>query len=254
VSDDCQVCRIPASRSPLPTLDPTAWQVRRRRAVRRAASTRVADRGSTRRVGVLVLDVGGVVIPSLFESVAIAGFPTGREAAWNDVQEGRRSEREYWAAIAAERPGLDIPKLWKDCTRVRDELRGVLDALVGRVRVVAFTNDMAHFFGEDWVRTFPEMRSFDAVVEANRLGVHKPDPGAFRAAAAAVGERPDRCLFVDDLEANLGGARAAGMHTRLFDVRDPAQSVATVLADLDVSTDEPPPLRRAFHAGTSRSA
>lgn len=236
-------CRLPPSASPAPTLDPASWRVRRRRAVRRAAGV---------PVGVLMLDVGGVVIPSLFETVALDGFPAGplaREPGWARVQEGHVSERDYWAAVAAERPGLDVAGLWRACSRVRDELRGALDALCARVRLVAFTNDMAHFFGADWPARFPEMASFDAIVEAAKLGVHKPDPAAFRAAAAAVGEAPDRCLFVDDLAVNLRGAEAAGMRTRLFDVRDPAGSVRGVLEDLDLAAHAVPTGRpRAFHS------
>ena len=242
-------CRLPAARSPLPTVDPAAWDVRRRRAVRRAAGTRTADPDSPRRVSVLLLDVGGVVIPSLFESVSLAGFPSGPlsgEPAWGMVQRGETTERDYWAVVAAERPGLDVAGLWRACSQVRDELRRSLDALAERVRLVAFTNDMAYFFGEAWPERFPEMQAFDVIVEAARLGVHKPDPEAFLAAAAWVGERPDRCLFVDDLQANLDGAKRAGMHTRLFDVRDPGGSVRRVLEDLDLAAQPPAGAERAF--------
>lgn len=248
-SDEGSACRLPASRSPLPTVDPAAWEVRRRRALRRAAGTRTADLASPRRISVLLLDVGGVVIPSLFESVSLAGFPAGPlagEADWAKVQRGETSERDYWAVVAAERSGLDVGGLWRRCSHVRDELRRSLDVLAERVRLVAFTNDMAHFFGERWPERFPEMAAFDAIVEASRLGVHKPDPEAFVAAAASVGERPDRCLFVDDLDANLDGARTAGMHTRLFDVRDPGGSVARVLEDLDLADPAPAAGPRAF--------
>lgn len=250
VSGGSCACRIAAQApSPLPSVDPTAWDVRRRRAVRRAAGGRVADRSSLRRVSVLLLDVGGVVIPSLFESVSIEGFPTGpltSEPAWAKVQRGETSERDYWATVSTERPNLDVRALWQACSSVRDELRRSLDALAGRVRLVAFTNDMGHFFGERWPERFPEMRAFDAVVEASKLGVHKPDPEAFFAAAAAVGEKPDRCLFVDDLDANLCGARKSGMHARLFDVRDPATSVARVLDDLGLAAETPEGTERAF--------
>ena len=242
-------CRLPLTRSPLPTVDPAAWDLRRRRAVRRAAGTRAADRDSPRRITVLLLDVGGVVIPSLFESVSLAGFPSGPlldEEAWGKVQRGETSERDYWAVVAAERPGLDVAALWRACSHVRDELRRSLDALAERVRLVAFTNDMAHFFGEHWPERFPELRAFDVIVEAGRLGVHKPDPEAFVAAAAWIGERPDRCLFVDDLQANLDGAQRAGMHTRLFDVRDPGGSVARVFEALDMAAELPAAGQRAF--------
>lgn len=244
-------CRVLAATAPLPTVDPTAWEVRRRRSLRRAAGTRDADRSSTRHVHVLMLDVGGVVIPSLFESVALPGFPAGPlagEPDWRRVQRGETTERDYWSAVARERPGLDVAALWRSCSRVRDELRGALDLLAQRVRIVAFTNDMAHFFGEDWPARFPEMAAFDAIVEASRLGVHKPDPAAFRAAAAAIGERPERCLFVDDLEANVAGARRAGMHGMPFDVRDPAGAVAAVLRALDVVRGEGPRASRIWRS------
>ncbi len=242
MADGCLHCRLPETTSLQPTVDPASWRVRRRRSVRRAAGAGPS---------VLVLDVGGVVIPSLFESVAIDGFPSGPLAAepeWRRVQQGQTSEREYWRAIAEARPGLDVPALWRECSRVRDELRRSLDALAGRVRLVAFTNDMAHFFGEDWTERFPELTAFDAVVEASKLGVHKPDPAAYVAAAASIGERPQSCLFVDDLPANLRGAETAGMRARFFDVRDPAGSVAAVLADLGLAAHEAAAPQRAFHS------
>jgi len=229
-------CRLPAGeRPPPPAVRPDDWDVRRRRALRRAAGVRVAAPGAGAGVAALVLDVGGVVIPSLFESVSVPGFPAGPlggERDWAAVQEGRASEREYWAKVGERRPDLDIEALWRACSYVRDELRGALDAIAARVRLVAFTNDMAHFFGPDWQARFPELAAFDVVLEASRLGVAKPDPEAFRRAAQAIGERPERCLVVDDLEANLRGAAAVGMRTLLFDVRDPAGSVAALRAAL----------------------
>ncbi len=245
----CAACRVMPTATPLPTVDPTAWDVRRRRSVRRAAAARGADTCAAGRITTLLLDVGGVVIPSLFESVELPGFPSGAlsgEAAWAKVQRGESTEREYWQAVAAERPGLDIGELWKRCSRVRDELRGALDAIAGRVRVVAFTNDMAHFFGDDWPTRFPELSAFDRIVEASQLGVHKPDPEAFLAAAALIGEPPAQCLFVDDLQTNLAGARRAGMRARLFDVRDPAGSIDGILTDLALSATDLPRRGRAF--------
>jgi putative hydrolase of the HAD superfamily len=236
--------RPPGERAPAPAIDPAGWRVRRRRAVRRAASWRGAGRPS-----VLLLDMGGVVIPSLFESVAVDGFPAGplgAERAWDEVQQGRASEREYWEGVGARRPDLDIDALWRACSYVRDELRAALDAIASRVRLVAFTNDMAHFFGEDWPERFPELAAFDLVLEATALGVAKPDPEAFARAAAAIGERPGACLFVDDLAVNLRGAEAVGMRTLLFDVRAPGRSVAALLCELGLPAPGTATPARAF--------
>lgn len=244
-------CRVPpGGRAPLPEIDLSNWGLRRRRALRRAATARRADRTEPRSASVLLLDMGGVVIPTLFESVALAGFPEGpldNDSEYARVQSGELGELDYWAALARDRPDLDIPGLWRRCSYVRDELRRALAAIATNVRLAAFTNDMEHWFGAGWEQGFPELTAFDAIVEASKLGVHKPDPEAFRQAAGALGERPDRCLFVDDLAPNLDGAASVGMHTRLFDVRDPEGSIAEVLADLDLDPVIPQP-RRAFSA------
>lgn len=43
------------------------------------------------------------------------------------------------------------------------------------------------------------------------VGAVKPDPAMYRAAAANCATPPERCLFIDDLEGNVRGAREAGM-------------------------------------------
>jgi putative hydrolase of the HAD superfamily len=65
---------------------------------------------------------------------------------------------------------------------------------------------------------------FDLVVGSADLGIAKPDPDAFRAAADGLGVSVDRALFVDDTVANVEGARAVGMQAARFtgvdDLRD----------------------------------
>ena len=223
-------CAVRPPEPPTSPLDPV--RSGRRRALRRTRAP----------IGTVLLDMGGVVIPTLFESTAVPGFPagpTGQDAEYRQVERGAEQEREYWARLARRRPDLDIGALWRDCSYVRAEVTGLLARLAGRVRVVAFTNDMAHWFGADWPTRFPAVTRFDAVLEAARLGVLKPDPAAFTAAAAALGEDPRRCLFVDDLAANLDGARAVGMAAQLFDVTDPTGSVARVLDAVGLPAGEP---------------
>lgn len=59
--------------------------------------------------------------------------------------------------------------------------------------------------------------AFDAVVGSADIGVVKPHAGAYEAAATAIGTTVDRCAFVDDLEANIEGARAVGMRAERFE-------------------------------------
>lgn len=51
---------------------------------------------------------------------------------------------------------------------------------------------------------------FDLVVLGPALGVRKPDPEIFRRVAARLGLAAQDCVVVDDVPANLRGARAAG--------------------------------------------
>lgn len=231
----------PAPRVPV-VVDPDGPTARRRRALRRTRSTAITT---------IVLDIGGVVIPTLFESVTSPGFPSGPfqhpgnpDHEYPLVESGELPERDYWARLAERRPDLDIGALWRGCSAVRAEVTGLIERVGSRVRLTAFTNDMAHWFGPDWPRRFPILQLFDTIVEAAVLGVFKPDPAAFRAAAGALGEDPSRCLFVDDLAVNLTGATEAGMHTQLFDVRDPAGSTDRIAAQLGLPTRTRP--RRVF--------
>jgi beta-phosphoglucomutase len=52
---------------------------------------------------------------------------------------------------------------------------------------------------------------FEALVSADEVGVGKPDPAVFLAAAQRVGVPPGRCVVVEDAPAGLEGARRAGM-------------------------------------------
>jgi transcription antitermination factor NusB len=58
---------------------------------------------------------------------------------------------------------------------------------------------------------------FDAVISSADLGITKPDPEAFRSAAHRLGVPAERCLFVDDVEANVAGAAATGMRAHRFE-------------------------------------
>lgn len=61
----------------------------------------------------------------------------------------------------------------------------------------------------------------DAVIVSETAGFHKPHPGIFEAALAALGARPETALHVGDLLRNdVGGARAAGLWTALYDPED----------------------------------
>jgi beta-phosphoglucomutase len=52
---------------------------------------------------------------------------------------------------------------------------------------------------------------FDTVVDGNHVSRSKPDPEVFRLAAQRVGVPPEECLVVEDADAGVEAALAAGM-------------------------------------------
>ena len=208
------------------------WQPTRNRIIRRSVAARSRADVDHLRLTTLVLDLGGVVVPTLFEVIEDPSFPAGpfgHDEMYKDVENGHLQERDYWAALAASRPDLDVAHLMRACLGIRDEVRGLLSMFAGRFKTAALTNDMAHWFGASWSAQFPEFGQFDVLLEAAQSGRLKPDPSVFRWALVALHEQPRNCLFVDDLPSNLAGARAVGMEVEHFDVSDPAGSVKRIL-------------------------
>jgi HAD superfamily hydrolase (TIGR01509 family) len=64
-----------------------------------------------------------------------------------------------------------------------------------------------------WIRkAFDDtLKYFDKCLVSFELGQMKPDREVFIAAAKATGQLPEHCLFFDDIEAYVEGARAAGL-------------------------------------------
>jgi putative hydrolase of the HAD superfamily len=67
---------------------------------------------------------------------------------------------------------------------------------------------------------------FELVVDSGFEGTRKPEPAIYAIVLARLGMPAEACVFVDDLEVNVTGARDAGMHGVHF--RDTAQAVAEI--------------------------
>jgi putative hydrolase of the HAD superfamily len=88
----------------------------------------------------------------------------------------------------------------------------MLDA-VRRARAAGFrTGLLSNSWGNRDSYAFEHFDTlFDAVVISGEVGMRKPDPEIYALAAREVGVPPGRCVFVDDIGANVRGAVAAGM-------------------------------------------
>jgi len=81
-------------------------------------------------------------------------------------------------------------------------------------------------------RRFPEVLFFDGYVLSYELKLLKPDPAIYLAAARLAGSAPAECVFIDDMEENVKGAVAAGLHGVLY---KPETDLAAELKKLGLS-------------------
>jgi putative hydrolase of the HAD superfamily len=96
---------------------------------------------------------------------------------------------------------------------VRDEIIAVVRYLKGRVRLGSITNNVVREGADERPRAFDLDDLFEVVIESSKVGIRKPDPRIYEMACEALGVQPTEAAFLDDIGANLKGARALGMTT-----------------------------------------
>ena len=202
----------------------------------------------------LLLDIGGVVHATGIHLVGrlaeaepavrpvlerIGGIATDRDELWQAMLAGQVTERQYWAQRAAEL-GAAVGQTWDTRAMIgrlyqlpqQDWLRAdmvdlMTEAKAAGLRVGALTNDMTDFHGPDWVDAQEHLKQFDVIIDAGLIGVLKPDPRAFRHAAAELGLPVEQIVFLDDMPPNVAGARRVGMTAVRVPWEDPGPAIDT---------------------------
>jgi putative hydrolase of the HAD superfamily len=213
----------------------------------------------------LTLDFGGVISRTVFETqpeneralglapgtLAWRGpFDPAGDALWRSMQAGAITERDYYRARARE-TGRLVNEEWTTpaellqrirradpASAIRPEaLAAVSAAKRGGVAVAILSNELDLFYGPEFRAQLPFLRDFDLIVDATYTGILKPDPRAYALVTDGLGLPAGRCVFVDDQEKNVAGARAAGMDAVHFDVTRPAEGFRLALARLGLKTE-----------------
>lgn len=96
------------------------------------------------------------------------------------------------------------------------EVCDLIPALKGRYRILLGSNtNILH--ARQFLKQFEEVLGhFDAVVLSYVVGVRKPRAEFFHHCQQLAGCPAGACLFIDDLAANIEGARAAGLQGAVY--------------------------------------
>ncbi len=208
----------------------------------------------------LVLDFGGVISRTLFETHAASetalGLPAGtlqwrgpfdpaNDAPWRSMQAGLMTERDYWLYRSQE-TGRLLGENWQNMQTLVLRARGsdpqavlrpeaiaaIHRAKASGYRLAVLSNELDLFYGVDFREKLPILAQFDAIVDASHTGILKPDARAYQAVMDALKLPANACVFVDDQMKNIVGAQAMGMHAVWFDVMQPALFYEHVLEKL----------------------
>jgi len=140
---------------------------------------------------------------------------------WNLQLDAGRSFDEACGELAARYPGhADLVHAWKrQDEMVAGEVPGMVavveDLKANGVPLLLLTNMPAHVYRARRAH-YPLLQLFDGAVVSGEEGVLKPSAEIFRRLASRFAVDPSRTLFVDDVEKNVSGARAAGFQAHRF--------------------------------------
>lgn len=187
----------------------------------------------------LVFDYGEVIcgrtsaLPKLAETVGV-GVAEFEPPYWSlrDRYDRGASDLEYWGAIG-ETLGVPVDESTSD-TLTRLDIEGwscvepaaveLVSALAEAGASLALLSNAPSSFArfaekQDWARNF-HVRLFSGDV-----GVAKPDPEIFELLLARLDAQAGECLFFDDRQSNVDGARAVGLRAHRWQGVGTAQAV-----------------------------
>jgi putative hydrolase of the HAD superfamily len=108
------------------------------------------------------------------------------------------------------------------------EMIELMRELKGRgLRMAMLTNNVREW-EPVWRPMLPVDEIFETVVDSAFVGTRKPEPRIYEITLERLGLPAEACLFIDDLEPNVEGARALGLNAVHF--RDNEQGIAEIRA------------------------
>jgi HAD superfamily hydrolase (TIGR01509 family) len=108
-------------------------------------------------------------------------------------------------------PPAELAAAWNDLFSPIQEMLDLAALLKAHCGVYLLSNT-SELHWEHLARTFAFDRICHDRLASYQVGAMKPDPEIFSAACQHFGLRPERTVFIDDLEKNVRGAQACGWY------------------------------------------
>ncbi len=157
-----------------------------------------------------------------FAEVVFGSYHLDTDHPWHQLERGEitlEQSREDIIELGKQK-GIEID-LWDVLMRmaehndgkvVNDEVVALLEDVKRRGYHTAIVTNNVREFADGWQSMIP-LEAVDHIVDSSELGKRKPGADIYHAAVAKLdGIAHGQCVFLDDVEANVEGARALGMH------------------------------------------
>ena len=131
----------------------------------------------------------------------------------------------YWQTVARDTgvrfTAKQIEQLTEQDAIMWMNLNPAMLAWIPRIKQAGFRLGILSNMGDgvlDYLRPrFSWLSQFDWLTWSCELGVVKPDPAIYLHTVKKLNVSPDRALFIDNLQKNIDGAEAVGLHAALFE-------------------------------------
>lgn len=203
----------------------------------------------------LILDFGGVISRTLFETHDLTEealelkpgtldwrgpFDPDNDPLWQDMQQDKITERNYWEARTEEVASL-VNQDWQHMSEfviaarganpdavIRPEAKQMITWCVDhQVRLAILSNELDLFYGSEFRNKLSLLKDFEVIVDATHTGILKPATRAYELCLEELNEDAANCVFVDDQMRNIEGAKHVNLNTVWFDVQNPQASYTT---------------------------
>jgi putative hydrolase of the HAD superfamily len=207
------------------------------------ASNRLPDR----QIDAVLFDFGGVLTSSPFTAIKawavenghepegllrmFIGHPHETDHPFHRAERGELSAHDMFTEISVEAAKVGIDPAGfaagMSMTTRHDVIEYIKGLRADGIALALVTNNFAEMSGH-WRTMAPVDDLFDLVVESSAEGVRKPTAAIYERALNRLGVAANRAAFLDDLEDNIAGSQAIGIHS--IHVTDNYQ---TALSQLD---------------------
>lgn len=168
----------------------------------------------------------------------------GMKSLLAEFEAGAMTPEDFAARVQRE-VGLDISfeefaADWRDIFELNEPVAAIVADLKGQGYTLVLGSNTNAIHADFYRRRFrAAIDHFDHVVLSHEVRAMKPSALFFEACTAVVGASAGSCVFIDDVEENVDGARAAGLQGVIY--KTPAGLVRDLRAlGVEVSSGSSP--------------